>query len=91
MTYNRDGFSSITSKEEKEKYMNNETSINKSIPISSTSIPTNLLLAILYFVGKYGAETLIKSIIELNKTNITLDDITNLQSTIKRPEDYFKR
>ena len=85
MTYNKDGFSSLTSKEEKEIYM------NKSITVTPTSIPTNLLLAILYFVGKYGAETLIKSIIELNKTNITLDDITNLQSTIKRPEDYFNK
>jgi hypothetical protein len=99
MTYNRDGFSSINEpiKPKGAKTMN-DTNINEYPDIEtntrsfspSPSIPTNLLLAVLYFVGKYGAETLIKSIIELNKSNITLDDITNLQTSIKRPEDYFK-
>ena len=49
---------------------------------------TATIIAILELAAKYGIPAVTASINEMNKSTITDEDIKNLATLIKKPEDY---
>ena len=55
-------------------------------------IPKDVMVMILYCISKYGTEAFLKSLMELKKSSITVQDIKRLKEEgIKKPEEYFKK
>lgn len=51
---------------------------------------TQLLLMVLQLASQYGIPGIISLINEMNKKEVTLDDIKMLELKIKKPDEYFK-
>jgi hypothetical protein len=51
-------------------------------------VTLSLIAGIIGLVIKYGAPVVVDAINSMNKTTITLEDITALEDLIKPPEQY---